>query len=391
MNEQNRPATHFASPERSSREEILADYGRFRAYPLLIDLLDALPSLTVLLNHNRQIVFANASFLEFFKTAGIDSVLGLRTGEIMGCVHRYDMEAGCGTAEACSVCGVIQTVLDNRKESRTISGEAMMTARSPEGEISYDLMITASPFIVDDRLFTVVSIGDISDRKRKQKLERIFFHDIINTAGGIRSFFKIAGGMTDPEEIKKLFVIAGNLSKDLIEEILMQRDLMLAESGELKVSAVELRSKAFIGRIAEQYRHHQVAEGKEIRIDEAGGDTPFTSDEIILKRVVGNMMKNALEASPAGSAVTCGSAADAGTVSFWVRNQGSMEREARLRMFKRSFSTKGSDRGLGTYSMKLLTERYLRGTVAFETSEDRGITFTVTLPRGGPAGGRTAS
>ena len=34
-----------------------------------------------------------------------------------------------------------------------------------------------------------------------------------------------------------------------------------------------------------------------------------------------------------------------------------------------SFSTKGAGRGLGTYGMKLLTERYLNGSVSFVSSQ----------------------
>jgi sensor histidine kinase regulating citrate/malate metabolism len=55
-------------------------------------------------------------------------------------------------------------------------------------------------------------------------------------------------------------------------------------------------------------------------------------------------------------------------------------RDVQLQLFKRSFSTKGEGRGLGTYSMKLLTERYLNGRVGFRTSESAGTTFTASYP-----------
>ena len=51
-----------------------------------------------------------------------------------------------------------------------------------------------------------------------------------------------------------------------------------------------------------------------------------------------------------------------------------------MKIFQRSFSTKGEGRGLGTYSMKLLTERYLGGRVSFTTSADEGTIFKVALP-----------
>ena len=46
------------------------------------------------------------------------------------------------------------------------------------------------------------------------------------------------------------------------------------------------------------------------------------------------------------------------------------------------FSTKSSTgRGLGTYSMKLLGERYLGGAVSFSSSAEHGTVFTFELPR----------
>jgi sensor histidine kinase regulating citrate/malate metabolism len=57
-----------------------------------------------------------------------------------------------------------------------------------------------------------------------------------------------------------------------------------------------------------------------------------------------------------------------------------MPRNVQLQVFQRSFSTKGADRGLGTYSIKLLTERYLNGKVWFTTSPEGGTTFTCQYP-----------
>jgi signal transduction histidine kinase len=49
---------------------------------------------------------------------------------------------------------------------------------------------------------------------------------------------------------------------------------------------------------------------------------------------------------------------------------------------ERSFSTKGGrGRGLGTYSVRLLTERHLGGQVDFRSVPEEGTTFFVRLPR----------
>ncbi len=66
---------------------------------------------------------------------------------------------------------------------------------------------------------------------------------------------------------------------------------------------------------------------------------------------------------------------------FEVHNQAVMPEAVKLQVFRRSFSTKGGiGRGVGTYSARLLTERYLHGTLRFQSNEGEGTTFVVTLP-----------
>jgi sensor histidine kinase regulating citrate/malate metabolism len=48
-------------------------------------------------------------------------------------------------------------------------------------------------------------------------------------------------------------------------------------------------------------------------------------------------------------------------------------------LFRRSFSTKGRGRGIGTYSMKLLGEKYLKGRVWFTSSPNAGTTFFIEV------------
>lgn len=65
---------------------------------------------------------------------------------------------------------------------------------------------------------------------------------------------------------------------------------------------------------------------------------------------------------------------------FWVHNPTVMPRKVQLQVFQRSFSTKGKGRGLGTYSVKFLSERYLQGQVFFASTPETGTTFTVHYP-----------
>jgi sensor histidine kinase regulating citrate/malate metabolism len=106
----------------------------------------------------------------------------------------------------------------------------------------------------------------------------------------------------------------------------------------------------------------------------------FVSDDSLVKRVLENMMKNALEATTEGTAVTLRFGRSDGNAIFEVHNPGCMEEAVQRQIFRRYFSTKGQDRGLGTWSMKLLGEDYLGGAVRFRSSLEEGTTFSLRIP-----------
>ena len=115
-----------------------------------------------------------------------------------------------------------------------------------------------------------------------------------------------------------------------------------------------------------------------------GPEIHFTSDPTLVARVLGNLVKNALEACPPGATVTLAHAVENDEVVFRVWNPGEVPTEARRHLFKRTFSTKDDARGVGAYSIRLLVEQYLGGRVGFESDEELGTNFHVRLPFEGP-------
>ena len=68
-------------------------------------------------------------------------------------------------------------------------------------------------------------------------------------------------------------------------------------------------------------------------------------------------------------------------IEFTVYNATEMSEEAKFQLFHRSFSTKGENRGLGTYSIKLFTDQYLNGEVEFISEKGKGTTFYLKIPK----------
>ena len=137
--------------------------------------------------------------------------------------------------------------------------------------------------------------------------------------------------------------------------------------------------------VRQLFVHDELAEGIEIQIAPFSETLAFISDEAILRRVLVNAVKNAPEAAETGSTVTIGFGGSSSAVKFFVHNPGMIDESVQSNIFKRYYSTKGGNRGLGTYSMKLLTEEYLGGEVSFWSTADRGTTFTFLIPNQGVA------
>jgi hypothetical protein len=147
----------------------------------------------------------------------------------------------------------------------------------------------------------------------------------------------------------------------------------------LKIQLIPLKAGQVLDELRNQYLKHPAAENRSISIGQSWGGTIIT-DRHLLHRVLGNMVKNALEATSPGGTVTLSCIDDGDSVAFIVNNPEVMPKEVQLQVFQRSFSTKGeAGRGIGTYSMKLFGERYLGGRVDFVSRSSEGTTFRLAL------------
>lgn len=369
-------ATRFASAERAGPQDIDRQTRLIASQKLLGVLPDAVPCILLVVNEHRQIVFANERLLELLppeqRQAG---VFGQRPGEVLGCVHAFENDEGCGTTESCSFCGAVNAILASLHGGARV--EECRIARA-NGE-ALDLRVWTTPLALDGEPFTVFAALDISHEKRRQALERIFLHDIGNLASGLKWYTELLE-RGNPDKSREFQTALGQLSRELLDEIDGQRTLVRAESGELVVTPERLGTRQLLREVVELYRHHPVAHERHLHLDPDAEDIAVTSDRALLSRVLCNLIKNALEACRAGQTVTVGCSQPGDAIEFWVHNPGVMPRAVQLQVFQRSFSTKGGGRGLGTYSIKLLTERYLHGRVSFTSTPEQGTTFKVQYP-----------
>lgn len=346
--------------------------------PLLRFIVDSVPQLIMVLNEKRQLILGNKALQNLLLLDETESIQGKRPGDILGCIHAARSSQGCGSTQFCQYCGSFQ-VLMGSLIGGSHSEECRVIKEAEGHEEAMELRVSSAPFAHGGWKFIFFHIEDISQEKRKQALERIFFHDILNGVGGIKGMLELSAETADSEQ-KEFLGLALQQTESIIDEIQMQKSLTAAESHQLQVNFSQVHSLDVLKQISSTYSNHPVAQDKTVKIAQESENAALNTDPVLLSRVLGNMLKNALEASSKKETVNTGCVAREKSIIFWVQNSQVILEDVRMQIFKRSFSTKGKGRGLGTHSIKLLTEEYLHGKSWFVSNSENGTIFYVALP-----------
>ena len=224
------PDSWFAPAGRTSPDTLLLETVKIANSELISALLNAMPDFLLVLNEHRQIVAVNQRLLMTFGVTDPASLLGLRPGEAVGCTHAHEGPDGCGTAKHCAVCGAVIAIMACQNSGLPQQGECQLML-DKDGCTALDLDVLATPVTIEGELFTVLALRDISAEKRRYVMERVFFHDILNSAGGIRGLASLLqeGTLTAADDKYKGWMV--DLADNLIEEINHQRRLLDAERG----------------------------------------------------------------------------------------------------------------------------------------------------------------
>lgn len=367
--------TEFASAKRTDQDRVY-DINRLIVSSFVIDdLMNKLDQIVFILDENRQTVYANRSALAISGAYSQETVLGKRPGEIFGC--RYsDCFNGCGTSKFCRECGAVNAILKTQRQCADVLDECVISTKDGT---TYELAVSTRPFSLGDCSYTLFSISDISAKKRMAVLEKIFFHDVINIAGGIHSMLQLVkdGEVADKHKVNDMLISS---SEQLLNEINAHKMLRAAECGDLIVKSGKYDSEYIVKKSAALAEHLKCAVGKIVEVRSGNDNFMVDTDETLLCRILLNMLTNALEASAVGDVVTISVRRDEDEAVFDVQNLQIMPDNIKRNIFVRSFTTKKHGSGLGTHSIKMLTEKYLKGKVSFVSAQDTGTVFTVRIP-----------
>jgi PAS domain S-box-containing protein len=106
----------------------------------------------------------------------------------------------------------------------------------------------------------------------------------------------------------------------------------------------------------------------------------FKSDTGYIKRVITNLISNAVQAMPKGGKLTVKTHRENGSAVLIVEDTGvGIPESARPKLFQPLFTTKSKGQGFGLAVCKRLIDA-MGGTITFDSEEGKGTKFTVKLP-----------
>lgn len=221
---------------RMSDDIILDQAKKIIKQNTVTNLFNIIPYSILVLNYQRQIIYSNNHFMKLIGIESEDDTIGFRPGEILKCIHSGEKSSGCGTTECCSVCGTFKAIFESQKKKIPVTRECLMTSEDDDSIGNIELLIYVAPLEIIDGEYTILVIKDISHKKRKEAIEQIFFHDILDTSGAIKELIDCMRNSPEIEKMRELISCAGETANVMIDEIKSQIDLTAAENGQLKLN-----------------------------------------------------------------------------------------------------------------------------------------------------------
>lgn len=394
-------ALHLATEATSSislaeSDELQQDIRNICESPVVGALLQAVDGGLLVLNESRRILAANTTRL--WPSESARPPLGLLPGEALECRFGGTGHPPCGSAGACQDCGLSGAIFESQRTGQPAERDALFS--KADSLASLEVRVRAVPITVRDRHYFVVSLRDVSSEKRRESLEQVFFHDLMNTVSALSGWtwtLTRPGAILDKTVISRISRLIDHLGR----EVGYQRALLEAERGTLKPERVTVDPSTLLAQVQTICSYHAETRKCSLIVENRCAMLELSTDPLLLERVLVNMIKNAFEATPAGGTVriVCEPVErsapptqpptgphSALAIAFRVYNDAVISERVAMRIFQRSFSTKpGKGRGLGTYSMRLLGERYLGGRVGFSSRAGEGTVFFIELDLASPA------
>lgn len=221
--------------------------------------------------------------------------------------------------------------------------------------------------------------------EEKQLFLAAAYHDVQQPLSAINLFMSSARSRASVAfELGSELQMIEQMIGDIARIFDGMRDYVELGSYEPKIEPVD--AGALLMQIGEQFQQAAHAKGIELRCTPQGAATPLSSDRVLLKRVLSNLVSNAVKNTSRGHVeVDCSRVGD--TLRIDVRDTGvGIAREHHEAIFNEYFQVDnpGRDRskglGLGLAIVSRITRMLHGHRLDFESAPGRGSRFSLHVP-----------
>jgi NtrC-family two-component system sensor histidine kinase KinB len=243
---------------------------------------------------------------------------------------------------------------------------------------------------IDQQRYLQWILHDISERRQlddlRQDLTSMIFHDLRSPLGNVISSLEVMEDSIteDDETLSSILSIASRSSRRaarLVESLL---DLGQLESGQAVLNKTTTSMGTLIAEAVEEVHPTAEAKGHMLRFELAATLPLVSIDSDMIRRVLINLLENAVKYTTSGGTVTIQARAESGEVLISVEDSGpgiSPDQQDRIfnKFTRLDRDAKPKGLGLGLAFCRLAVEAH-GGKIWVDSEVGRGSTFTFTLP-----------
>ena len=223
--------------------------------------------------------------------------------------------------------------------------------------------------------------------------ERIIQHDLKSPLGVILGYTEMLTAEGGDSANADVYRRINRSAAQMLEMVNRSLDISAMESGSHALSRNPVDLNQLLQEVLAGFA--RMARSKELTLSayyrdallEKSPPCMVSGDELYIKTMLENLIKNAIEAAPEDSVVSVSIGNGSGnprettaSTTIAIHNQGVIPESVRGTFFERYSRGPGSGgAGLGTYSARLIARAH-GGDITFTTDEAKGTEITVTLP-----------
>jgi Histidine kinase-, DNA gyrase B-, and HSP90-like ATPase/PAS domain len=357
--------------------KVLYNSKRIYTSPYLTEILNASPNWTIIVDQEGRIIFANENLMKFLNISDVSEILGKTPCKLFCCINDSDLYAMEKKIPFCKHIDINKIFPKDKSKPQKTQHHTNFTICNNK---RFFVNIYASPLVFESKNFVILNFEKVDEKMMNSIYEKLLGGKLFDGISSILGYLNFIKDIPERVHMEEYLLSAERITSEVQQEVQFHNILKEIESQQYKLKLFNLEGVRFIYQILENLQHYGYAENKRFIIDVNSDEFTMNTDTVLLKIALSCMLKNAMEATEINAAVRLGCNTEGDRAIFWVRNDNYIASEDQPYIFQKYFTTRENNVGLGTYTLKLICENYLKGDVYFESSKEQGTFFSIKIP-----------